>query len=131
MIRYSTISTLGDCNFVTTADPVQVVGSYVVDDSAFVPLSEAVKNVSAGAVSPAMVKTMYDFADGKDDGSSVPVDRTHSFTGDIAEVSQLQRKASEKVAKDFGEYLQDKVLDDKLQAINNGQVDSSSSNGNQ
>lgn len=118
MLRYNTINTLGGVDFVHCDDVPQVVGAYVVDDSAFVPLKEAVKNVRSGAISPEVAKTLYDFPNGKDDGSKVPVDRTHNFTGDIAEVAQIARESAEAVKADFQEYLKDKAIEDRLNSIN-------------
>ena len=121
MLRYNTINTLGSGDFVCFAEPKQIVGSYVVDDSSYVPLREAVKNVNAGAISPQVAKTMYDFPDGRDDGSKVPVDRTHNFHGDIAEVASIARESSKDVKEEFTEYLNDKALEDRLNGINRSQ----------
>ena len=121
MLRYNTIRTLGGVEQVHCKDTPQVVGSYVVDDSSFVPLKEAVKNVRAGAITPQMAKQLYDFPDGKDDGSKVPVDRTHNFTGDIAEVSVVARESAKDVQQDFQEYLKNKDFEDRLNAINGSQ----------
>lgn len=117
MFRFKSINTLGSGDLVCTSDTSQIVGDYVVDDSAFVPLKEAVKNVNAGAISPQMARTMYDFPDGKDDGSKVPVDRTHSFSGDIAEVATIARDSADSVREDFKEYLKDKAITDRLNSI--------------
>lgn len=124
MLRYDTIRTLGGVEQVHCKDTPQVVGAYVVDDSAFVPLKEAVKNVNAGAITSQMAKQLYDFPNGKDDGSKVPVDRTHNFTGDIAEVSVLNREAADSVKQEFTEYLKDKEFNDRLNAINGPQSQS-------
>lgn len=109
------------------ADPVasKQYGDYVVDDSSFVPMSEAVKRVTGGTLSQAEIKQMYDFPDGKDTGRKIPVDRSHRFTGDIVEVYQdnLAQQAAfndkMKAAKEQFDFEQ------KLNAING--VDSSSS----
>ena len=75
--------------------------AYCVDDSAFVPMSEAVKQVVSGTASPSNL--VYQFKDGKDNGEKVPYDRSHRFTGDIADMSVEYREA-QKVA---GEALED------------------------
>lgn len=91
--RYSTISSVPLLEKETRIDDILVnlekdYGESIVDDSYFVPMSEAVKNVTGQVLTPEQVKSMYDFADGKDTGAKIPVDRTHRFTGDIAEMSQ-------------------------------------------
>lgn len=131
MLRYSTINTLGGVDMVHTSDPVQVVGRYVVDDSSFVPLKEAVKNVTTGAITPEMARRLYDYPDGKDDGSKVPVDRTHSFYGDIAEISQIARERAADVRADFVEYVKDKQFQDRLDAINGSGVENLTSSSAQ
>lgn len=75
--------------------------AYCVDDSAFVPMSEAVKQVVSGTSSPSNL--VYQFKDGKDNGEKVPYDRSHRFTGDIADISVEYREA-QKVA---GEVIKD------------------------
>lgn len=127
MLRYDTINILGGVEQVHCIDTPQIVGSYVVDDSAFVPLKEAVKNVNAGSITPQMARTLYDFPNGKDDGSKVPVDRTHGFTGDIAEVSVVARESAKAVKDDFTEYLKDKELNDRLNAISSGSTSDNAS----
>lgn len=117
MLRYDTINTLGGVEQVHCKDTPQVEGPYVVDDSSFVPLKEAVKNVNAGSITPQMARTLYDFPNGKDDGSKVPVDRTHGFTGDIAEVAVVARESAKAVNDEFQEYLKDKALNDRLNSI--------------
>lgn len=119
MLRYDTINTLGGVEQVHCVDTPQIVGSYVVDDSSYIPLKEAVKNVNAGSITPQMARTLYDFPNGKDDGSKVPVDRTHGFTGDIAEVAVVARESAQAVKDGFTEYLKDKELNDRLNSINN------------
>lgn len=127
MLRYDTINTLGGVEQVHCIDTPQVVGSYVVDDSSYVPLKEAVKNVNAGSITSQMARTLYDFPNGKDDGSKVPVDRTHGFSGDIAEVAVIARESAKAVNDEFQEYLKDKALNDRLSAISSGSTSDNAS----
>lgn len=59
---------------------------YVVDDSSFVPMSEAVKQLGTTPFDGDAYKSYYDFADGKDSGIAIPVSRTKEGK-DIAEIS--------------------------------------------
>lgn len=60
---------------------------YIVDDSHFVPMSEAVKQLNANYTgSLEDISNYYDFPDGKDTGIEVPITRT-SDGKDITEIS--------------------------------------------
>lgn len=59
---------------------------YVVDDSSFIPMSEAVKQLGTTPFDGDAYKSYYDFADGKDSGIAIPVSRTKDGK-DIAEIS--------------------------------------------
>lgn len=98
--RFNTISSVyGSMVLEQYKEPEQAVMPYVVDTSSFIPMSEAVKKVIGKALDPATVKSMYDFPDGKGTADHIPVDRTHRFSGDIAEMSVALREAQAK-AKD-------------------------------
>lgn len=87
--------------------PVKDYGDYVVDDSSFVPMSEAVKRVTAGSLTPDQVKSMFDFKDGVDTGVKIPVDRSHRFSGDIAEVSEFAYQAVADVSSSLAKAKED------------------------
>lgn len=59
---------------------------FIVDDSSFLPIAEALKNLQMASLTTAEKSVYYDFPDGKDDGSSVPVNRRHDVH-DITEIS--------------------------------------------
>lgn len=90
--------------------PVTPDSEYIVDDSCFVPLSEAVKQLG---LNPNFVgtdnKTMYDFPDGKDLGTKIPINRTKDGK-DIAELSTEIANKQDEIAnaiqkeKDFQNY---------------------------
>ena len=105
-------------------------GDYIVDTSSFVPMSEAVKRVTGGTLSKDDIQSMYDFADGKDTGQKVPIDRTHRFlSGDIAEMS-VEVKAAEKAAKEsLDRAYDDYQFEQKLNAVNGDNT--ANSNGNE
>lgn len=80
--------------------PLYKNGDYVVDDSGFQPMSEAVKQLSKTApLTSDQIAAAYDFPDGKDTGMKVPVERMPR-TSDIVEiVSGMQQEAAEVSAK--------------------------------
>lgn len=80
--------------------PLYKTGDYVVDDSGFQPMSEAVKQLSKTApLTSDQIAAAYDFPDGKDTGMKVPVERLPR-TSDIVEiVSGMQQEAAEVSAK--------------------------------
>lgn len=59
---------------------------YIVDDSSFVPISEAIRQLGTGMSSAGKADLMYDFQDGKDDGRQIPFSRSSQFK-DLAELS--------------------------------------------
>lgn len=128
MVRFSTISSLPHSMELQSqdCDPVRTkfYGKYQVDDSSFVPMSEAVKRVTGGSLSSEEVRSMYDFSDGRDTGAKIPVDRTHRFSGDIAEASLLLRKQSEKVNEGIKKAKEQFDFEQKLKNIDGVTVDS-------
>lgn len=66
--------------------PVTPDSEYVVDDSNFVPISEAVRQLVNGYGAGNRAEQLYDFPDGKDNGQPVPFSRSSQFK-DIAELS--------------------------------------------
>ena len=97
--RFVTINVVNGASMYDDFVPVSQGGDYMVDDSHFVPMSEAVKQLdNAAAVSSDVIAKSYDFVDGKDTGSKVPVDRLHDVK-DLAELSVAVRE-SEKDVKD-------------------------------
>lgn len=59
---------------------------YIVDDSTFVPIAEAIKQLGNGSSTAAKTDLLYDFPDGKDNGQEIPFSRSSQFK-DIAELS--------------------------------------------
>lgn len=74
---------------------------YVVDDSNFVPIKEAIKQLNRIA-DPSMddIAQSYDFPNGKDTGKPIPVTRTHNF-GDIAELAVEVNQQTDKMRKEI------------------------------
>lgn len=130
LIRYSTISSLpsADENRLVVGDfsPIHHNGSYVVDDSGFVPLSEAVKRVTGGALSSQEVKALYDFPDGRvTSGFRVPLDRRADYHGDIAEISKAVRDSAVGAREELADAYREYDMQQKLDAINGNSGDNS------
>lgn len=85
MKRYITINNIDEMEMVEDKLPVTPSSPYVVDDSCFIPMSEAVRQLEVSSSSDNTVEN-YDFPDGKDDGRSIPISRRKNVK-DIAEVS--------------------------------------------
>lgn len=130
LVRYSSISSVPSGTdgrlIMTSAQPVHHYGPYVVDDSGFVPLSEAVKRVTGGTLSAQEVKAMYDFPDGcVTSGFRVPLDRRADFHGDIAEVSKAVRDSAKGAQEELADAYREFDMQQKLDAINNNSGDNS------
>lgn len=87
MKRYNTICLDKTIKIEEYIEPKQELSPYVVDDSNFVPISEAIKQLSNQGLSNIETNSYYDFVDGRDTGIKVPINRTHDGK-DIAEISQ-------------------------------------------
>lgn len=87
MRRYNTINLDKTIKIENYAEPKVNYGPYIVDDSNFVPISEAIKQLTSQGLSEVDVKSYYDFVDGHDTGIKIPINRTHDGK-DIAEISQ-------------------------------------------
>lgn len=86
-------------------------GEYVVDDSNFIPMSEAVRQLTTNQVGQDIINQYYDFPTGKDTGETVPFSRTKDCndiavlssniaaeTAELAEKSAKNKAAAEKRA---------------------------------
>lgn len=71
-----------------------------VDDSHFIPMSEAVKQLSkTSPLSNGVIETIYDFPDGKDTGMKPPVARLRPDLAVLSQTVREQNKAHEKALK--------------------------------
>lgn len=95
---------------------------YIVDDSSFVPMKEAIKQLSTIGSSSDSLKPYYDFHDGKDTGIEVPITRTKNGK-DIAEISShIMEKVgeiSEEVEIQKRSLKRKEEFNSKLEAIKN------------
>lgn len=100
--RFNTISIFGNMAIEDYKEPEQAATPYIVDTSGFIPMSEAVKKVTGRTGTAGDILHRYDYLDGKGSPADrIPVDRTHRFTGDIAEVSVAMRDAAQRVNNDM------------------------------
>lgn len=115
MKRYNTI------NFVETLYkeeiiiPKELVGEYVVDDSNFVPTSEAIRQLGAGGVSKNIQNQYYDFPTGEDSGVPVPFSRRPECN-DIAVLSSRISEDTETMSEQIKESKKARARADKLEA---------------
>lgn len=76
-------------------------GVYVVDDSCFTPMSEAIKQLSRiNDPTSGQLSEVYDFPNGRDTGKHIPITRRRDF-GDLAEYSQEIRDSSQKMTSEI------------------------------
>ena len=108
---------------------VHEYGAYVVDDSGFTPMSEAVKRVTGGTLSQAEVQAMYDVPNGRvTKGFRVPLDRRANFHGDIAEVSKAARNAREEAGEALQQSYEQFQHEQRLAEIQGTNVSAGSNN---
>lgn len=90
----------------------------IVDDSHFIPMSEAVKQLSkTSPLSQGVIDVIYDFPDGKDTGMKPPVARLRP---DLAVLSQEVRAQNEQLSKDVSKAQQkakDKAIMDSFKSL--------------
>ncbi|QCS36968.1 hypothetical protein [Tortoise microvirus 36] len=67
------------------------------DPSYFVPTAEAVKTINTAPLSPSEIARFYDFKNGKDNGSPVPLSRKRGL--DLADISEAKNRAEAALKK--------------------------------
>lgn len=119
MKRFKTVNFVEKLELEDVELPKTPDSPYVVDDSCFIPMSEAIKQLSVNGSSGTTDGLVYDFPNGHDDGRAIPVSRCKDVK-DIAEIStaimedvnkvteslESERKAAKKRA-DFEKSLAD------------------------
>lgn len=86
---------------------------YVIDDSSFVPLKEAIKQLGNGYGEGNHIEQMYDFPDGKDTGAQIPFSRSSEFK-DIAELSNEIMNQTDNVNNALNEAKKEQEFRDKI-----------------
>lgn len=118
MKRFKTINPLLGSSLVDFELTPEPIGEYCVDDSHFVPISEAVKSLT-GNVGDLASQFNFDYKDGKDTGFKVPVDRTHRLDP-LVDTAMSLRENIEESSKKALKKAQQKALDEKLNNIVSG-----------
>lgn len=103
------------------------LGEYIVDDSNFVPMSEALKQLDRlPPASGSVLDGYYDFPKGKDDGRRVPALRDLHEYNDIAEISSVINEQVSEIrskAKKIQENIEsEKKIQDSLKSIDSSGV---------
>lgn len=76
----------------------------VTDDSFYVPEKELIKRLRNGVTYGQALQGAYDFADGKDTGVAVPIDRYPGI--DRAEVSEFVRAKESEARENFSKDME-------------------------
>lgn len=100
---------------------------YIVDDSSFIPISEAIKQLKGNNVSAGEIEQTYDFPNGRDNGMSIPLSR-RTDVKDIAELSsgimEQAEQLSTKLEKEKSKAERMKKYESEMNIINNKASDS-------
>lgn len=109
--RYNTISTLPGVMELQIDDITlhQDFTDSLADKSQFVPVSDSVRSLPIGDVSP----SYFTFPDGKDTGGDIPPKRGR----DIAEIYESTVELSKNTAKKVTDKANDLAFDDKVQSL--------------
>lgn len=113
MKRFATINTFSGSQLIDYEIPKEKTGKYCVDDTHFVPMSEAVKSITGSGSSDLLSQFNYDYKDGKDTGFKVPVDRTHRLDK-LVDTSVSVRNASKEMLETAKKKAAAKDLETRL-----------------
>lgn len=96
-------------------------GEFIVDDSCFCPVSEAIKQLGRiSDPSPGQLAEVYDFPNGRDNGKQLPITRRRDFH-DMAEYSQEIRTQTDdmnnEILKAQIESAERNALQEELRSI--------------
>lgn len=119
MLRFKTINILEGSEIFDYKNPVKVFGESVTDKSHFVPMSESVKSLRGVApLSADIIKMAYDFPNGRDNGSKVPVSRNKGI--DLAVLAQDTLSLGSEIDKALAEGAKNaKIANDVNSIISN------------
>ena len=98
--RIDSVNSLNGNKTINYELPKQVNNEYLIDDSCFIPMSEAVKQLGINNSGHTNINTLYDFKDGIDDGSAIPFNRQRAYK-DIAELSTAINEQMEIIKEDI------------------------------
>lgn len=123
--RYLSLSNISPSVIGDVDISIKEFGDYIVDDSQFLPMSEALKRLNGSrTLSDAEISQCYDFPDGKDTGFHIPIDRAHTYHGDIAELSHEVNSLSSDIDSSINDDVKIHNIRKKYNQ-NNSSMDSS------
>ena len=126
MKRFESLILLGNNKVFEYSIPEDVFDESRTDRSHFVPTAEAVKRLAgAPPIGNDVVKTIYDFPDGVDNGATVPISRNKGV--DLAVLSDSVRRQQ----AEFSSKLLAEAQDAKERAIIQKHIDSLASKASQ
>lgn len=115
--RLFTINTLLGAKEEVYTMPVTKKTPYIVDDSHFTPMAEAIKQLSGSRpLTDEEVKACYDFKDGKDNGMKIGVTRQNNFC-DISELTENMARTAYESAKSIKDVKEQQAFKAKLDKI--------------
>lgn len=122
--RLDTVSVSETIKRVVYTSPEQVNNEYLIDDSCFIPMSEAVKQLGVNSSSSTNINEMYDFPTGKDDGREIPITRQSGYK-DLAEISTVVAESADQIKADIEELAyqaqKQKDFEDKVKNLSSNQ----------
>lgn len=110
MSKYNTLTTIGMAAEIKTVirdskdDFVQIKAPYLIDDSKFCPTKNALENLKGQVLTDEQIAQAYDFADGKDNGSSLPIARGRY--ADITEVEAEFKQSNDSLKKSYDDFTE-------------------------
>lgn len=122
MKRFNTINFTEKLSLIDYELPKTPKSEYVVDDSCFIPMSEAIKQLSVNNGNGTTDGLMYDFENGRDDGRPIPISRCKDVK-DIAEISSAimddVNKVTESIESERKAIKKRAEFEANIQAIKN------------
>lgn len=115
--RLSSIDVLHGSSVCDYVLPTNKRGSYIVDDSHFCPMSEAVKQLAnSRPLTDEEIAACYDFTNGMDNGMQIPIQRM-AGVADITEITTAITEQTRDIAKKMEVAKDKKAYADKINSI--------------
>lgn len=105
MKRLNTINSFDGAEYHELNDKslfLRISAPYVIDDSKFSPITQALKNINGTVLSDEQISQSYDFQNGKDNGMELPIGRGRF--ADIVEVSTEIRESNKTLSESFNDF---------------------------
>lgn len=105
MKRLNTINSFDGASYHELKDKslfLRISAPYVIDDSKFSPITQALKNINGTVLTDDQIAQSYDFQDGKDNGMELPIGRGRF--ADIVEISTEIRESNKNLSESFNDF---------------------------